>query len=69
MKVYVEKEDKLLVLKKDEIKHFKDVKGLLNFLKINPSTVITIKNDEVVLDDETLEDDDNIKILSVISGG
>ncbi len=64
MKVYIEKEDKLLELKK-----IKNVNELLNTLNINPSTVITVRNDEVVLEDEQLEDTDEIKILSVISGG
>ncbi len=64
MKVYIEKEDKLL-----ELNEIKNVSGLLNALNINPSTVITVKNNEVVLEDESLEDADDVKILSVISGG
>lgn len=65
MKVYIEKEDRLLELKAND----KDIKGLLEDLKINPSTVLTVRNGEVVLEDESLEEDDDIKILSVISGG
>jgi sulfur carrier protein len=63
MKVYVEKQDKLLELEK------KSVKELLDELKINPNTVIIVKNNEIVLEDEQLDDNDEIKILSVISGG
>jgi len=69
MKVYVEKEDKLLELKLSELKGINNIKGLLDNLTINPSTVLTVKNNEVVLEDELLEDTDEIKILSVISGG
>jgi sulfur carrier protein ThiS len=64
MKVFIEKENKLLELEKNC-----SGKELLTHLKINPSTVILIKNNEVVLDSENLENSDEIKILSVISGG
>jgi sulfur carrier protein ThiS len=64
MKIYIEKENKLLELDK-----IGNIKELLDTLKINSSTVITVKNNEVVLEDESLEDSDEIKILSVISGG
>ncbi|HIH32422.1 TPA: MoaD/ThiS family protein [Candidatus Woesearchaeota archaeon] len=63
MKVYVEKQDKLLELEK------KSVKELLDELQINSNTVIIVKNNEIVLEDEQLDDNDDIKILSVISGG
>ena len=43
--------------------------GLLKALKINPVTVIVSRNDELVLEDEKIKDKDEIKILSVISGG
>ena len=64
MKVFIEKENKQLVLGKS-------CTGaeLLRELHINPSTVILIKNNEVVLPEEELSDKDDIKILSVISGG
>lgn len=63
MKVYIEKEDKHLDVRACSGKQ------LLELLNINPSTVILVKNNEVVLEDESLEDNDEIKILSVISGG
>lgn len=66
MKVYIEKEDKTIEIKESNIRNIKD---LLNFLNINSSTVITVKNKEIVLDDEPLDYSDEIKILSVISGG
>jgi sulfur carrier protein ThiS len=42
---------------------------LLNKLKINPVTVIVSRNNELILGDEKLKNDDEIRILSVISGG
>lgn len=42
---------------------------LLKLLKINPETVLVAKNNKLVTDDENLEDADEVKILSVISGG
>jgi sulfur carrier protein ThiS len=65
MKIYIEKDNRSLDLKKDNI----NGKKLLEELRINPSSIILVKNNEVVLDDEVLEDKDDIKILSVVSGG
>ena len=45
------------------------VKDLLAKMDINPVTVIVSKNNDVILEDEKLEDNDDIKIISVISGG
>jgi len=42
---------------------------LLDKLKINPETVIVTKNNELVNQEEKLNDKDDIKILSVVSGG
>ena len=67
MKVYVEKEDRHISI--DNLKDKYTGKSLLEFLKINPGTVLLVRNDEVVLEDEIFEQDDDIKILSVISGG
>ena len=63
MKVYIEK-----------INEFKEVeannaKELLNKLKINPTTVIITVNNELVTEDFKLNKKDNVKLLSVISGG
>jgi len=44
-------------------------KELLEQLKINPVTVIVVKNDELVTLDEKLADKDFVRILEVISGG
>ena len=45
------------------------VTDLLKKLDINPVTVIVSRNNELILEDEKLNDNDKIKILSVISGG
>ena len=45
------------------------VKDLLNSLKINPVTVIVARNNELIPENEKLNDNDEVRILSVISGG
>ena len=64
MNIFIEKENKQLVLDKS-------CTGaeLLQELAINPATVFLVKNGEVVLLEEKLSKADDIKILSVISGG
>jgi sulfur carrier protein ThiS len=68
MKVYIEKDDRSENIK---LKKSEKITGkkLLEKLKINPSSVILVKNNEVVLEDEIFENKDEIKILSVVSGG
>ena len=63
MDVYIEKTNQ-------KLKHTaKNVKELLNDLDINPDTVLVSKNNEIVLPDEDLSETDDIKIISVVSGG
>ena len=45
------------------------VSDLLKSLNINPVTVIVSRNNELILEEEKLNNNDEIKILSVISGG
>ena len=45
------------------------VMDLLKKLDINPVTVIVSRNNELILEDEKLNDNDELRILSVISGG
>ena len=47
----------------------KNVKELLQFLKVNPETVLVVRNKEVLLEDEPLNNQDSIELLSVVSGG
>jgi len=42
---------------------------LLNQLNINPETVIAVKNNIVITEDEELKENETIELLSVISGG
>lgn len=63
MKVFIEKEDKTKEVKA------KTIKEVLAKLKINPETVLTVVNDELVTEDKKLSNKDEVKLLSVISGG
>ena len=51
------------------LKHGSKVSDLLKNLKMNPVTVIVTRSNELILEDSKLNDKDEIKILSVISGG
>jgi sulfur carrier protein ThiS len=64
MKFYIEKTGK-----KKELSFKGTLKELLAIEGINPTTVVLIKNGEVVLEDEQVGDDDEVQLLSVISGG
>jgi len=63
MLVFIEKENKTVEC------NASSGKELLAKLNINPSTVLLVKNSDVILDEEPLSETDQIKILSVISGG
>jgi sulfur carrier protein ThiS len=65
IKVYLEKEDKNKTINLKKLK----VKNLLNELKINPVTVIVTKNNQVCTEFDSIKPKDNIKIISVVSGG
>ena len=45
------------------------IESLLKKLGINPQTVIVVRNGEVVPEQDTLQDKDTLKILSVKLGG
>ena len=64
MHVYIEKDNE-----HKEVVFSGSVDDLLKSLKINPETVLVVKNGEVVTEKEELKDVDKIKILSVVSGG
>lgn len=64
MKIFVEKENKLIE------KTFEGIaSSLLTELDIILEDVLIIRNGELVTEDEFLNNDDEIKLLSVISGG
>ncbi|MBI4452565.1 MoaD/ThiS family protein [Candidatus Woesearchaeota archaeon] len=64
--IFIDREDKR---EKIELDSDSKIEDLLKILSINPVTVIVSRNNELILEDEKLNDNDNIKILSVISGG
>ncbi|OGM02899.1 hypothetical protein A3K72_03585 [Candidatus Woesearchaeota archaeon RBG_13_36_6] len=64
MRIYIEREDK-----KSNIKFEGKVSDLLKRLKTNPETVVVVKNNKVVTQEDKLSNKDNVEILSVISGG
>lgn len=64
MDVLIEKTGKTVKLRFEG-----SVGSLLSKLRINQETVIVVKNDELVTEDDYLQDKDKIKIMSVISGG
>ena len=66
IKIYIDRENRNESI---ELGNNLKVKNLLEKLKINPVTVIVTRNNELILEDEKLDDNDEIKILSVISGG
>ena len=45
------------------------VKALLKMLEIVPETVLVIRDDELLTEDETIHDSDRVEIRPVISGG
>jgi len=47
----------------------KTVKDLLQQLNINSETIIIIKNNTIITEDEILKNNDKIELLSVVSGG
>jgi len=47
----------------------KTVAELLLQLKINPQTVLIVRNNQVITEDEKLKNGDSLELLSVVSGG
>ncbi len=66
IKVYIDRENKDKNL---ELESNSSVLDMLKELKINPVTVIVSRDNELILENEKLNNRDEIKILSVISGG
>ena len=66
VEIYLERENKTINV---EIKNKKKIKELLNEMNISISSVIISKNDNVTLEEDFIENEDKIKVLSVVSGG
>jgi len=64
MHLYIEKTGK-----KQKLNFSGKASDLLKKLKINPDTVMVVKNSMLVSEDADIKNTDRIKILSVISGG
>ncbi len=64
MKIYLSQPDRDL-----ELKGPKQVKAVLKDLDIIPETVLVIRDDGLLTEDETVRDSDSIEIRPVISGG
>ncbi|MCS7265818.1 MAG: MoaD/ThiS family protein [Armatimonadetes bacterium] len=45
------------------------VKELLKELKLSPESTIVVRGDEVLTEDEWVEENDQVKVISAISGG
>ena len=52
-----------------EVKGPRRVKDLLKELSLLPETVLVVRGDDLVTEDDMLRDDDHIEIRPVISGG
>lgn len=65
IKVFIERYSETKVVDKD----IKNISELLKELNVNPETVVTARNNELVTLDAKLKDGDEVRILSVISGG
>ena len=61
--VYIERENKTVNIKA------KNAKDVIKILNINPETILIVKNNELILPEDNLNDNDELKFLSVISGG
>ena len=64
--VFIDRENKE---KSIELDANSSVKDLLSKLNINPVTVIVSRNDNIITEDEKVNDNDKINLISVISGG
>ena len=66
IKVYIERQNIEMEI---DIKKGSKVIDLLKTLKIDTTTVLVARNESLITENEFLNDNDNLKLLSVISGG
>lgn len=52
-----------------EVDRNDSVKDLLNRININPVTVIVSRDNNIITEDEKINENDKIRLFSVISGG
>ena len=64
MRVYLRPQQRTL-----ELPGRRTVRRLLTDLGVLPGTAMVIRRDELLTEEETVEDDDEIEVRAVISGG
>lgn len=64
MEVFIEKTDE-----RKRLKFSGTVEALLRKLKLNPESVLVVKDKTVVTEKDRISDKDSVEILSVVSGG
>ncbi|MFH1917148.1 MAG: MoaD/ThiS family protein [Nanoarchaeota archaeon] len=64
MRVFIERTGERKEVKCDGL-----VRDLLKMLEVNPETVLIVRNGAVVTEEDKLDEGDEIKLLSVVSGG
>ena len=64
MKVFIEKQNKNM-----ELKFSGTVKELLEKISVNPETILVVRDKELLTLDRDVDDKDEVRLLSVISGG
>lgn len=52
-----------------EVPGYLTVRELIERVGLNPATVLAVRRGKLVLDSEKLGEDDEIKLIAVISGG
>lgn len=66
MEIFLEKENKNINV---ELEQKSSITNVLKKLDISVESVIILKNDEVTIEEDFVENKDKLKILSVVSGG
>ena len=64
--VFFDRENKEKII---EVGGNASVKDLLNKMNVNPVTVIVSRDNNIITEDEKVNDNDKIRLFSVISGG
>jgi len=64
MKIFIERIQKTI-----EREFSGKVKDLLKSVDINPNSVLVVRNNELITEEDDVKNSDSINILSVISGG
>ena len=52
-----------------EVPGQRTVREVIEAVGLNPAVVLAVRNGKLVLDSEALGDDDELKLIAVISGG